>query len=885
MSRGDLARGRAIRLFVGIAILAMAIPAAAPTPAAATAAIVDRLSGSDRYATAAAISAATFAPGVPVAFVATGATFPDSLAAGSPAGRLKGPILLATATALPAATSAELDRLNPQQIVVLGGTAAIGAAVETALVPFTAGPVTRIAGPDRYATAARISERYFAPGAPVAYVATGRSFPDALSAGAAAARLGGPVLLVDHAAIPSAVRTELIRLAPKRIVVVGGTASVSEAVVTALRSYTAGGVTRQAGADRYATAAAVSAAAFGRDSGLTVHIASGAGFADAVAGVPAAASVGAPVLLTARDGLPGATAAELRRLDPQRVRLLGGEAVIGPSLPGAIRTATTFARVGPWEFRVDGLSLKAVPEDMLAFNGSTLINLYGTRDADGVFIYRAADGKWYDHPVGQAQYVVNMLRNYRLRADQQYLDLAIANADRLLDRAVAHGGGLFFPYPFDWGLHGRGTLAAPWYSGMAQGIALAGFVRLHELTGEARWLDAAHRTFASFLVPRQAGKPWVTAVENGLLWLEEYPWQPLDHTFNGHNFATWGLYDYWRLTGSRDAAEMTMGAMTTSARVAGIVRTPGGISHYCIAQSCLDRRVRNPDYHLTHIGQFVQLHRYTRHEPFALLADTFTADNPNFRTGGTVIFHAGTHVGYTFNGSGVGSPTKTLSLASSSNAPYASRTVPYGWVVPGNGIWFSMSDGFFAGTWIRESSKAYARGFVDRLDYYWQRSLSVAAGTWTAYRFDANGAVTEQKQAMTAATTWAYTSRARINGRPSVYLATGPLAGFWLPVSGTTATALADATGPMPSGERGFNQESGSVRIGAPVVGPPADPLIPPPMPGQQELAPVDDAPSAPSLPPALPPRGDRGTRDRHRRRTSRRRRMSVPQRARINPR
>ena len=97
------------------------------------------------------------------------------------------------------------------------------------------------------------------------------------------------------------------------------------------------------------------------------------------------------------------------------------------------------------------------------------------------------------------------------------------------------------------------------------------------------------------------GKPWVTVVENGLLWLEEYPWVPYDHTFNGHNFAMYGLYDYWRQTGSRDAAEMTRGAITTSARVAGRVRTPGGISQYCIAQSCLDQSVplvtRDRDFH------------------------------------------------------------------------------------------------------------------------------------------------------------------------------------------------------------------------------------------------------------------------------------------------
>jgi putative cell wall-binding protein len=835
-------------------VLAIGSVAVAPAPTEATPAAVERRAGPDRYATAAAISAATFSPGVEIAFVATGTTFPDSLSGGSPAGRRKAPILLTAPTDLPAATRAELVRLAPRSIVILGGTSAVGGRVETALRSLTGGGVTRIAGADRFATAAMISARYFPAGAPVAYVATGRSFPDALSAGAAAARLGGPVLLVDRDTIPGAVRSELGRLRPQRIVVVGGTAVVSDAVLSALRGYTAGGVTRQAGADRYATAAAVSRAAFPADSGGTVHVASGLGFADAVAGVPAAAVHGGPLLLTTRTWLPDPTRAELRRLDPRRVVLLGGEAVIAGSIAADARAATTWARVGPHEFIVDGHQLQSVPADLLAFNSTTIVAPYGTRDANGVFKYRHSDGLLYDHPVGQAQYVVNMLRNHRIDPDPLYLDLALANANRLLQRAVRHGGGIFFPYPFDWGLHGRGTMQAPWYSGMAQGIALAGFVRLHELTGEAKWLQAANETYASFLVPRQSGKPWVTVVENGLLWLEEYPWVPYDHTFNGHNFAIWGLYDYWRLTGSRDAMELTLGAMTTSARVAGTVRTPGGISHYCIAQSCLDRRVRNTGYHLTHIGQFIQLFRYTRSETFARWADTFTADNPNFRSGGTVIFHAGTHVGYAFDSNGNGSPSKTLALGSSSNASYSSRTVPYGWIKPGNGIWFAMSDGYFAGTWIRESSKAYARGFVDRLEYYWHRSLSVSAGSRTAYQFDANGGVTAQKSASTGATAWGYSSRARINGRPSVYLTSGPLAGYWLPVGGTTSTTLSTLGLEMPVSDIGTAQESDGPPV-APSSEPAEDPLIPPPMPGQQELAPEDDAPEGDpiSAPPDQP--------------------------------
>jgi len=839
----------AMAAFLAIGSLGIAAPPTEATPAA-----VERRAGPDRFATAAAISAATFSPGVEMAFVATGTNFPDSLAGGSPAGRHKAPILLTTPSELPAATRTELARLAPKSIVILGGPAAVGAGVETALRSLTAGEVTRIAGADRFATAAMVSARFFAPGAPVAYIATGRSFPDALSAGAAAARLGGPVLLVDRDAIPGTVRSELGRLQPKRIVVVGGTAVVGDAVVAGLGAYTGGSVTRQAGIDRYATAAAVSRAAFPADGGGTVHVASGLGFADAVAGVPAAAVHGGPLLLTTRTWLPGATAAELRRLDPRRVVLLGGEAVIAGSIVAEVRAATAWARVGPHEFVVDGHQLQPVPADLLAFNSTTIVAPYGTRDANGVYKHRHSDGLLYDHPVGQAQYVVNMLRNHRLDPDPLYLDLALANANRLLERAVRHGGGIFFPYPFDWGLHGRGTMQAPWYSGMAQGIALAGFVRLHELTGEAKWLQAAHDTYASFLVPRQTGKPWVAVVENGLLWLEEYPWVPYDHTFNGHNFAIWGLYDYWRLTGSPDAMELTLGAMTTSARVAGTVRTPGGISHYCIAQSCLDRRVRNTGYHLTHIGQFLQLHRYTRSETFARWADTFTADNPNYRSGGTVIFHAGTHVGYTFDGSGNGSPSRSLTLGSSSNAPYSSRTVPYGWIKPGNGIWFAMSDGYFAGTWIRESSKAYARGFVDRLDYYWHRSLSVSAGTRIGYQFDGLGGVTAQRSALTGATAWGYSSRARINGQPSVYLTSGPLTGYWLPVGGTTSTALSLLGLEVPIADLGAAQESGGSRL-APASEPPDDPLIPPPMPGQQELAPEDGAPdgeplSAPPDPP-----------------------------------
>ncbi len=95
---------------------------------------VTRLSGSDRFATAAAVSAATFGPGVDVAYIAYAFNFPDALAGAAAAGTIKGPVLLAdSALPLNASTIDELIRLVPKRIIVLGGPGVIGDGVKNAL--------------------------------------------------------------------------------------------------------------------------------------------------------------------------------------------------------------------------------------------------------------------------------------------------------------------------------------------------------------------------------------------------------------------------------------------------------------------------------------------------------------------------------------------------------------------------------------------------------------------------------------------------------------------------------------------------------------------------------------------------------------------------------
>jgi putative cell wall-binding protein/glucose/arabinose dehydrogenase len=284
---------------------------------------VARLAGPGRVETAASVSQATFAPGVPVAYVARADGFADALAGGPAAARQRGPVLLVSPGSVPAATTAELERLRPQRIVVLGGVDAVSDGVKAELQRHA--PVERIAGNDRYATAADVSRLHFMPGVAVAYVATGQNFPDALAGGAAAAAAGGPLLLVRGDGVPEASAAELRRLRPQRIVVLGGATAVSAATEEALRSF--GSVERRQGDDRYATAAAVSAAAFPAGVG-TVYVATGRDFPDALSAVPAAGASASPLLLVDRDRVPAAVESELSRLAPRRIVVLGGPTAV-----------------------------------------------------------------------------------------------------------------------------------------------------------------------------------------------------------------------------------------------------------------------------------------------------------------------------------------------------------------------------------------------------------------------------------------------------------------------------------------------------------------------------------------------------------------------------
>jgi len=246
-------------------------------------------------------------------------------------------------------------------------------------------------------------------------------------------------------------------------------------------------------------------------------------------------------------------------------------------------------------------------------------------DSEGVSMYER-NGTFYYHPVVLAQRGLELLASYEINADPEYLDLAARHANRLIAEADSIDGALYFPYEFDFALHGRedAVLPAPWYSAMAEGQSLSLFVRLYAEFEDEKYLDAAHKTYASFHRFRESGsEPWTVMVDDdGFLWLEEYPTDEADHhAFNGHMFAIFGLYDYFQATG--EGLDELRGALTTVLHYFDRFRNPDGASFYELKYGVTDTK-----YHAIHIRQLKLLGDITNDVRFLEMADTLVCDLP-----------------------------------------------------------------------------------------------------------------------------------------------------------------------------------------------------------------------------------------------------------------
>jgi CSLREA domain-containing protein/uncharacterized repeat protein (TIGR01451 family) len=288
----------------------------------------ERLFGLDRIETAVAASQNTYGDGAAGAVVLARAdNFPDALAGAPLAVANQAPLLLTPTGELDPRTATELQRVLPAggTVHLLGGTAALSDAVRDA-VQALGYQIVRYPGADRYATAVLIAEALGDPKG--IFVATGLNFPDALTSGAAAAEVGGVIVLTAGTTMPAPTATYLAAHTGVPRWAIGGPSAAADSDATPL-----------VGIDRYATALLVATTFF--EDPAVIGIAVGTQFPDALAGDTHISRRRAPMLLVAPTFLPPAVADYLadNRASIQRVFIYGGRAAISDDVEAAVVAA------------------------------------------------------------------------------------------------------------------------------------------------------------------------------------------------------------------------------------------------------------------------------------------------------------------------------------------------------------------------------------------------------------------------------------------------------------------------------------------------------------------------------------------------------------------
>ncbi len=322
-------------------------PEPAPVPVPESRKITQTsVQGADRYATSVAISQAAYPDGADVVIIATGSNWPDALGGATLADAVDAPILLTAPNKLPATVIAEIRRLGATKAIILGGKSAVSANVETALRGLVA-TVERIGGTDRYATATAIAKASVAAIGTsydgTVLLATGNTFADALAASPMAAAKGWPLLLVGPRGL-AGIQSTLDSLGATDIVILGGTKAVAAGVQSELAArYSTGNVTRLAGANRYATSAAIAtwAVANADLNWNDLAVATGENFPDALSGGVLQALDGSVLLLTTGTRLNADTKSCLTKnlAEIDSVKYLGGQSALGAGVRTAVVSA------------------------------------------------------------------------------------------------------------------------------------------------------------------------------------------------------------------------------------------------------------------------------------------------------------------------------------------------------------------------------------------------------------------------------------------------------------------------------------------------------------------------------------------------------------------
>ncbi|TGE34931.1 vancomycin resistance protein [Desulfosporosinus fructosivorans] len=300
----------------------------------------NRLSGDTRFETAKVIAEYYGNGKVQNVILSTGNGFADALSASVLAHEKEAPILLVDSSVDSSKEAFDyvIQHLDPSGTVyIIGGSGIIGTEFETKFNDLGFKNIVRIAGMDKYDTSYKIASSLKDISLATVVISSGEQYPDALSISSFAANKGWPILLSPHDTLPQEMKIFLLDKKPSKVYITGGVGAILDNVKSEITSLLPqANVERLSGQSRFDTNVIISETFALNPS--TIYLATGYGFADALAGSVVAAQKGDPIILIdpSVPTLPKSVASYLGRLYANnlspKVVSFGGSGVVTDEL-------------------------------------------------------------------------------------------------------------------------------------------------------------------------------------------------------------------------------------------------------------------------------------------------------------------------------------------------------------------------------------------------------------------------------------------------------------------------------------------------------------------------------------------------------------------------
>ena len=205
----------------------------------------------------------------------------------------------------------------------------------------TSAPITELTGSDRYETAVKISKEGWKNGSDKVVIINGDVSIDGIISTPLATTYNAPILLVEKNNVPNSVKSELKRLNPKDIIIIGDENAISKTTANQIKSTVNASQTRLKGSNRYETSLLIAKEIDKNHDVEKVYITNAnGGEVDALTIAAKAGQDKQPIILTDKNSITDNTYKWLKSEDLQNAYFIGGPQMISTNVINKVNDIT-----------------------------------------------------------------------------------------------------------------------------------------------------------------------------------------------------------------------------------------------------------------------------------------------------------------------------------------------------------------------------------------------------------------------------------------------------------------------------------------------------------------------------------------------------------------